>query len=157
MTSQKQSLPDTTELMHIWTHRDCGNVHRAYTDSNQMGSQQCEIGKWTLAPNPYKQQLSVTDTLTGKGKICSLQWILTVYITYERDGPMLRGSWTTEKEYKGIVSVCFGFVLLIFCLFVSVSFCVFMIFVCLLFVLFWFGFVSCILRKGAHKVAWVGR
>jgi hypothetical protein len=40
MTSQKQCLPGTTEIMHILNHRDCGNVHRAYTDSNQMGSQQ---------------------------------------------------------------------------------------------------------------------
>lgn len=30
MTTRKP-LPDTTGLMHTWTHRGCGSIHKAYT------------------------------------------------------------------------------------------------------------------------------
>jgi hypothetical protein len=37
-------MDDTREtgLMPVWTPRDCGNTHGAFTDSMQMGSQNWE-------------------------------------------------------------------------------------------------------------------
>lgn len=46
MTQRKQCLPDKIGLIHIWTHRNCGSIHRDYT-----GTRHCvpsaEMGKWT--------------------------------------------------------------------------------------------------------------
>lgn len=36
-TPRKQGLPNTAELMYIWTHRDLGSKHRAYAGSHKKG------------------------------------------------------------------------------------------------------------------------
>lgn len=130
MTSQKQCLPDTTESMHIWTHRDCGSEHRAYTDSKQMGSQHWD-GEVDIGSQPL--QGAVTDT--GKGKICLLHWSLTVYINHTPGQAPYSGVANTKKNAKyfcfillwfrltGLLPVCFDFCFAYFW-FVSVCFLV---------------------------------
>lgn len=34
-TPRKQYPPSTTEVIHIWTHRDSDSMHKTFTDSNQ--------------------------------------------------------------------------------------------------------------------------
>lgn len=42
MSLRKQCVPDTTRLLLIWIHRDCGHIHKTRTGSRQMGSQYWE-------------------------------------------------------------------------------------------------------------------
>lgn len=39
---RKQHLSNTTELMHIWTQRDCDSMHKTSTSSNQTKYQHGE-------------------------------------------------------------------------------------------------------------------
>jgi hypothetical protein len=43
LTAKNQPLPDTTEWMHMWTHRDSDSMHETHIGSSQMRSQK---GKW---------------------------------------------------------------------------------------------------------------
>lgn len=39
VTPRKRCLPDTTEVLQIKTHRDYGNMHKAFTGPSQTGFQ----------------------------------------------------------------------------------------------------------------------
>lgn len=62
----------TTDLMHRWTHRDCGNVYWACTDGVLALRVESEYG----LPHLIKK------LCTGRGKVSSLPWILPGYINH---------------------------------------------------------------------------
>lgn len=47
---QGNCLP-SSRLTHLWTHRDCGNMHKACTDPSQTGSQWWKEVVWKCPTN----------------------------------------------------------------------------------------------------------
>lgn len=118
MTLKKQCLPDTIGLIHIWTHRVCGRMHRAYISSSQTGSQLWEEeivlptpNHETIAPN---HETIAIDTCWQQEN----QFSLIEYQPHSRAGSIIRMSWPTENKqwYFCRLLASFCFVLEYFCL-----------------------------------------
>lgn len=123
----KSCLPDTIGLIHIWTHSNCGSIHKPSRVPVVKGERGHRILSLT-------RKLSATDIHCQKRKSVSLG-ILTNY----RAGPKPRSSWLTQNKHNG------NFVHFYFTLFMAFFFLVlldFCLFGCL-FLWFWGVSVSC--------------
>ena len=138
--SRETVLPDKTGMMHMWTHRDCGSMHKISTGSSSA------VSRWSPAQRgerrhwvpPLTKKLSATDRQWQRETSC-FQWSSTGYINHTTGQVRPHAQVADQHRTKSVVYLwtfcffCFGWLLLFLAWLFWFSF-----FVCFLFL----GFVS---------------
>lgn len=150
MTSKKHCLPQTTGLIHTWTHRDRDNIHKTHTGLNETKIPALRRESGQNVP-PLSKEVFATDTFWKKeNKFSSLQY--TEYINHTLMQAPCSGVVSEHKRDSIFFLWAFCFVLLF-----PVPFPFFCVkFVCFDFCL---GFVVgfSVLRGGRKRICtWVG-
>lgn len=108
---------DTTELMHVWTHRDCEDTHRTFTGSKQIKVPEKGKGTQNLIPNP-ETICNWYLLINGKSIFSNCHWH---WQPHSREGSMPKDSRSTQNS-SIFVCLLFGVCLILRCCFLFVWF-----------------------------------
>lgn len=90
----------TAGPIHIWTHREYGDVRRISPGTSQMGSHHWDRKEDT---GSYLTKKLCPMASSCKGKVSFLQWCFTGYSNHTVDNPMPHSGWPTQNELRGIL------------------------------------------------------
>jgi hypothetical protein len=105
-------LSDTTGLIHIWIHRNCGSLQRVCPESNQTGSW-CYSEEVDTSSHSQHKKLSPNNTCSRKENLVSPRESHCVEKPNLRAGPMSSRRWLIQSKLKAT----FGIILSLIALF----------------------------------------
>lgn len=114
------SLPDTTGLIHIWTHKDCDHQYRTCTSSSQTRPAMRREGKHKV-PVLTKKMFTTDPFKEKENQLPPMKWCRS-YPPLWRTDLTFRSSWPTQNGQCSFVWFL--------CLWFGVLFCLSFLFVC---------------------------
>jgi hypothetical protein len=93
-------LPDTTGMMHIWTRKDCDNMHTS--------QRKAQHGEWAVGTDSQPQSrrcLQLLESRRGeKNLFSSVEWHCVYQHSWTGLAP--KSSWPTQIRYRFCLSIC---------------------------------------------------